>query len=155
VSDFTTVANALKAELDSITDIGKTHIGWPLMTNWSEYLAESKFTTGGGKDVIRVWIINRTVLSEIWVTQTQSYSVQTWEITGYLGYADGITTVQTEAESQEFCEFVFKEIRENYNLGNIFDTQEAPELRISLELFGRVACHVARIILRGEIDKTF
>lgn len=154
MSDFSTIAAAIETKLNGITNIGKVHIGWPLIVNWDDYLQECKFTVGAD-DFIRACFISRVRLVDQWVTQTQSYSVQEWHVDCYFGYADGVTGPASEAGFQDFMEQVLKEFREDYSLGDIVDVQEPPEMAMSLELFGRVTCHVGRIILRYEVDKTF
>jgi hypothetical protein len=154
MSDFSTIAAAIEAKLNGITNIGKIRIGWPLLVTWEDYLQQCKYTVGAD-DFIRVWVINRVRMVDQWVTQTQSYSVQEWHADGYFGYADGITGFSSEAGFQDFMEQVLAEFRKDYSLGDIVDVQEPPEMALSLELFGRVTCHVGRIILRYEVDKTF
>jgi hypothetical protein len=157
MSDWTDAINAIEDKLNNVADIGNIHKNEPLTRNWDQYIKEHKFTTVGGRNTIRAWIIRRTGIRDIWVTNTQSYLEHEFTVFFFFAYADGITSPDTETEFQDILESVLTEFREDYRLNNVFDTREPPVVNVVPELavFGPAGCHAGTLVIRGQIDHTF
>ncbi len=157
MSDWTDVIAAIEDKLNNVADIGNIHANRPLATNWNEYNKKHGYITVGGRDTIRTWIIRRTGMRDIWVTNTQSYLEHEFTAIFFFAYADGVTAADTETEFQEILESVLTEFREDYRLNNTFDTREPPIINIVPELaqFGPPGCHAGTLVIRGQIDHTF
>lgn len=157
MSDWTDAITAITDKLNNVADIGNIHANEPLARDWNEYIKEHKFVTVGGRNTIRTWIIRRTSMQDIWVTNTQSYLEHEFTAFFFFAYADGVTSADTETEFQEILESVLAEFRTDYRLNNTFDTREPPVVNIVPELaqFGPPGCHAGTLVIRGQIDKTF
>lgn len=167
---FTDVADVLESKLLAIIDpdnptnlgekyIGKIHKGNPYTDNWDEYLENNAVLTINNNKAVRVWIINRTQNVESWQTLTQSFVTETWILEGWFGYTTATlnSDIDSEPEFQDWLDTVFDALRQDYRLGDQFDTRLPPSTQPDINRllrYGNVLCHHVEITFSGERDET-
>jgi len=156
MSDYSAIAAAIKAKIESITGAGKVHTDTPRLLTWEDVKRELAYTTAGGQTVIRAWFIRRTRVKSRFFCAGVVKREYTFACACVFGYADGITTTTTEAEFQQFMEDIAGKLEQDYSISNSFEViTEGPEITIdpAPQRWSVFGCHTGAIIIRGEVEK--
>lgn len=154
---YADITAALKTELDSITNIGKTHDHQRYVADWSNYLSLFR-TTVNGQSQIRGWMImpdEANALVGEWGqfgAVKRTYNVL---IAGVLGVSD---SDNTEAAFMALCELVVDAIDALTTLTGVTGETvggigPCTLRKCEIRQFGSVLCHYGEILVPVETVK--
>ena len=158
MSAYSDIITAVKARVDTVTNVGTSHAYQRYNANWSDHLDQFKATIGGVVQ-IRGWIVTMEAAMPIQGTVERSrygairrtYNVL---VVGLLGLSDSATT---EATFLNLMEAVMDALdgRTDLGLTAVEDYGVGPaNLKVyDIRQFGSVICHYCEIALAVETEK--
>ena len=158
MSTYSDIITAVKARVDTVTNIGSTHAYQRYNANWAEHLDQFKATIGGTVQ-LRGWVVTMEQSTPIQGRVEQSrygairrtYNVL---IVGLLGLSD---SAATETTFLNLVEAVMDALdsRKDLSLTEVEDYGVGPaSLRTyDIRQFGSVLCHYCEIVLAVQTEK--
>lgn len=143
-----TIRAQIKAELESVSNIGLVHDYDRLTTTWDELLARFK-TTISGSDQIRAWTIQWSGFEpgDPQAMGGAFVRFHRFVIRGYLGLDDSAATEKTfSALVEDVCDELDGSAT-LHSLATYFDTFWTSVPVCEARMFGGTLCHYAEIVL--------
>ena len=174
MAHFSTTAGYIESLLENITDIGHVHIEdvaakFKLdVSNLFNYTLTAGAATG--QDVFRVWFIDRVAMEDVLETASQTWSRETWTVTGYYGWTgiktddEAASTASSKVIFQDHLDDVKAQFFENLGFYGSFGGKRvfnnlapgtSPRTAITKFKIGQFFCWRAVITFTGDIDNTF
>jgi len=146
MSEATTRA-LIKTELDTVTEIGKTHDYTRWAITFEKFLTFFK-TILGNKEQVRGWSIECENWEEKRLTFTGNQRQYTYTLRGYLGLNDAKATGKTfTALTEDVCEAINSAATLGRASGSPWMEEPAQVPDITHRLFGGALCHYCEINL--------
>lgn len=154
---YADIITALKTELDSVANIGKTHNHQRYVADWSGYL-DSFTQTVNGQNQVRGWMLmpdESNAIVGTWDEQNRINRTYNVLIAGILGVKD---SDNTEATFMALCESVVDEIDALDTLTGVTGVTVGAIgpcvlRKVEIRQFGSVLCHYGEILVPVETTK--